>query len=251
MTPDDNKKERLRQACITKVIVRIRPLELFPDHIKFQKPWRTYQARVLSELKEHLNDNHLHIIAAPGSGKTVLGLEVVRRLNSATLIFAPTLAIRDQWVDRLAIFFCGEDSGKPQWVSKDIRNPEFLTISTYQGLHSAFAGKAEKEQDEEYDEAYDIEDNGNNRTATQGTNRSNLLKKLKAAKINTIVLDEAHHLRIEWWQCLIDIKKHLDDPTIVALTATPPLDVSPYEWERYIDLCGPVDSEICVPELIL
>ena len=48
-----------------------------------------------------------------------------------------------------------------------------------------------------------------------------------------------------------DIKKNLNDPTIVALTATPPLDVSPYEWERYIELCGPVDSEICVPELVL
>jgi len=226
-------------------------MEAFPDQIKFQKPWRSYQARVLSELDEHLDDNHLHIIAAPGSGKTVLGLEVVRRLNRATLIFAPTLAIRDQWVDRLTTLFCGRDSGEPDWVSKDIRNPGLLTVSTYQGLHSAFTGKDEKEQDEEEDETYKTDDDDESRTASRGRNRSILLRKLKDAKINTIVLDEAHHLRNEWWQCLIEIKKHLENPTIVALTATPPLDVSPSEWERYIDLCGPVDSEICVPELVL
>jgi len=226
-------------------------MEVFPDHIKFQKTWRTYQARVLSELKEHLDDNHLHIIAAPGSGKTVLGLEVVRRLNRATLIFAPTLAIRDQWVDRLVSLFCNEDSDKPEWISKDIRHPKLLTVSTYQGVHSAFAGKAEKETEEEDEDIVDREENGHSRVRIHRNSRSILLKKLKAAEICTLVLDEAHHLRKEWWQCLIDIKKHLDNPAVVALTATPPLDVSPVEWERYIDLCGPVDSEICVPELVL
>ena len=226
-------------------------MDVFPDQVAFQKTWRTYQARVLSELEEHLDDNHLHIIAAPGSGKTVLGLEVVRRLDKATLIFAPTLAIRDQWVDRLVSLFCGGDSTPPEWISKDIRNPKFLTVSTYQGLHSAFTGKMEREPDEEEDETYDREDHDPNRAAKRKTRRNKLLNKLKAAHILTLVLDEAHHLRKEWWQCLIDIKKQLDDPTIVALTATPPLDVSPYEWERYVDLCGPVDSEICVPELVL
>ncbi|MBN2314267.1 MAG: DEAD/DEAH box helicase family protein [Sedimentisphaerales bacterium] len=226
-------------------------MDVFPDHIAFQKTWRTYQARVLSELNEHLDDNHLHIIAAPGSGKTVLGLEVVRHLNRPTLIFAPTLAIRDQWVDRLISLFCNGDDAQLEWISKDIRNPKFLTVSTYQGLHRAFTGKVEKELEEEEDESDDGQDSESHRAAERKTNRSQLLKELKTIKIRTLVLDEAHHLRKEWWQCLIEIKKHLDDPTIVALTATPPLDVSPYEWERYIDLCGPVDSEICVPELVL
>ena len=34
------------------------------------------------------------------------------------------------------------------------------------------------------------------------------LRKLKATQIGVIVLDEAHHLRNEWWQCLTDIEKH-------------------------------------------
>ncbi len=68
--------------------------------------------------------------------------------------------------------------------------------------------------------------------------------------VRTLVLDEAHHLRNEWWKCLADLNKHLSKPTVVALTATAPFDVSPFEWERYIGLCGPIDSEISVPELV-
>jgi hypothetical protein len=35
------------------------------------------------------------------------------------------------------------------------------------------------------------------------------------------------------------------------LTATPPYDVSPFEWQRYEELCGAVDAEVSVPELVL
>ena len=42
-----------------------------------------------------------------------------------------------------------------------------------------------------------------------------------------------------------------DFSTIVALTATPPYDVSPFEWQPYEELCGPVDAEVSVPELVL
>ncbi len=66
--------------------------EHFKD-IRFKNSWRKYQQRVLNDLQTHLADKHLHIIAPPGSGKTVLGLEVAIRLNKPTLILAPTIAI--------------------------------------------------------------------------------------------------------------------------------------------------------------
>ncbi|MBP7052994.1 MAG: DEAD/DEAH box helicase family protein [Phycisphaerae bacterium] len=200
-------------------------MDTFPSGIQFRKPWRSYQQRVLAELESHLDDNHLHVIAAPGSGKTVLGLEVMRRLNRPTLILAPTVAIRDQWVDRFVGLFLPDSQNTPDWISKDIRNPRFLTASTYQGLHSAYRDK---------------ENHGAERTRSV----------LRRLGVRTLVLDEAHHLRNEWWKCLADLKKHLDKPTVVALTATPPFDVSPFEWDRYIGLCGPIDSEISVPELV-
>ena len=64
--------------------------------IKFKYKWRDYQRRVLDELNKHLEDDHLNVVAPPGSGKTVLGLEVMLRINEPTLILAPTLAIRNQ-----------------------------------------------------------------------------------------------------------------------------------------------------------
>ena len=209
-------------------------MDSWPEEIQFRKTWRAYQARVLSELHEHLDDNHLHVIAAPGSGKTVLGLEAARRLNKPTLVFCPTLAIRDQWVERLVDLFM-EDDKAPKWISKDIKQPGFFTVSTYQGLHSAYTDIADKEQ----------LDNAKHKPV------EGFVRKLQEIGVGTLVLDEAHHLRNEWWKCLVDVQKRLDNPTVVALTATAPYDVSPFEWERYIGLCGSVDSEICVPELVL
>lgn len=37
---------------------------------------------------------------------------------------------------------------------------------------------------------------------------------------------------------------------LVALTATPPYDSDHLEWSRYQELCGPIDEEISVPELV-
>src|SRR5258708_1627087 len=108
----------------------------FPDCVRFQKTWRVYQARILDRLTEYLNDRTLHIAAAPGSGKTILGLEIIRRINQPTLVLAPTITIRDQWVDRLCACFLTEERSISSWVSVDLRNPALLTVATYQALHA-------------------------------------------------------------------------------------------------------------------
>ncbi len=214
----------------------------FPKDIQFKYPWRDYQQRVLDELQEHLSDKHLHVIAPPGSGKTVLGLEVALRLNQPVLILAPTLAIRNQWIQRFCELFL-QIRNSPDWISSDIRNPKFMTVVTYQGLHAAcYKLKNEKETEEESEEA--------GQDTSLNTNFERIVSGLRAQHIKTIVVDEAHHLKNEWWQTLSRIKEKLD-PVIVGLTATPPYDVSATEWQRYIELNGPVDTEISVPELII
>src|SRR6266480_6179218 len=107
----------------------------FSESMVFQNTWRSYQARVLEHLDSYLDDRRVHIVAAPGSGKTVLGLEVIRRISQPTLVLAPTITIRDQWVDRLVELFLAPGSGRPEWISTDMRNPTFLTVATYQALH--------------------------------------------------------------------------------------------------------------------
>jgi len=183
------------------------------ESMRFCYPWRDYQANVLADLDTHLDDSKLHVCAAPGAGKTVLGLEVMRRIAKPTLILAPSLAIRNQWVDRLVELFL-QPAARPDWVSTDLKAPQLVTVATYQALH------AESDVDE-----------------------------LKAAGIEVIVLDEAHHLRKSWWEALNHVVETLEAKT-VSLTATPPYDVSSIEWRRYNALCGPLDAEINIPELV-
>lgn len=195
-------------------------ITVYPENIKFKYQWRSYQQRVLDELQDHLTDKHLHVIAPPGSGKTVLGLQVALQLNKPTLILAPTISIRNQWIQRFCELFL-QTSTTPDWISRDIRNPKFMTVITYQALHAACKRDVEK-----------------------------IIDGLKAQNTQTIVVDEAHHLKNEWWQSLMKIKNSLDS-VIVGLTATPPYDVTGAEWQRYMDMNGPVDTEISVPELVL
>lgn len=219
-------------------------LKQYPSNIKFKYNWRQYQKRVLDDLEEHLDDNHLHIIAPPGSGKTVLGLEVAIRLNKPTLIFAPTIAIRNQWIQRFCELFL-QVANEPDWISRDIKNPKFLTVVTYQSLHAACTNSKEVIESEE------TEEEAPNREKRKKTiNTKDLVKALEEQGIGTIVVDEAHHLKNEWWRSLNAVKNAIK-PTTVGLTATPPYDVSFAEWQRYTELNGPVDLEISVPELVV
>ena len=225
----------------------------FPETMAFRKTWRVYQARLLQRLEGYLADGRLHVVAAPGSGKTVFGLEVIRRLDSPTLVLAPTITIRDQWVDRLLEHFLGS-AERPEWVSTDLRKPGLLTVSTYQALHAICAGELEQEREEAEEEDKQAQGNSSSGADTDAKDASGriavLPKALAEAEFGAVVVDEAHHLRSEWWRTLTFVVEKLDKPKIVALTATPPYDVSPLEWQRYEQLCGPVDAEVSVPELV-
>lgn len=232
--------------------------ESLPDVMTFRKTWRAYQSRLLSHLDGYLQNRRLHLVAAPGSGKTVLGLEVIKRVNQPTLVLAPTITIRDQWVDRLVDLFLSPGSGRPAWVSTELRSPAFLTVATYQALHAVCS-----EEPEEQAQPVEGEENGDSKNhlfepPDNGTDANHgaqghiqLPEAFTEAKFGALVLDEAHHLRAEWWKTLTSVAAQLDKPTIIALTATPPYDVSPFEWQRYEELCGPVDAEVSVPELVL
>jgi superfamily II DNA or RNA helicase len=225
----------------------------FPKSMAFQRTWRTYQARLLEHLDSYLDDKRVHLVAAPGSGKTVLGLEVIRRINQPTLVLAPTITIRDQWVDRLVEHFFPVGESRPPWVSTDLRKPALLTIVTYQALHSLCSGELNKEWEHESEEEKNNHSQGLTHSGANGHTEPvvHFPDVLAQAGFRTLAVDEAHHLRAEWWKTLKFVAENLDKPIIVALTATPPYDVSPFEWQRYEELCGPVDAEVSVPELVL
>lgn len=227
--------------------------------LKFEGAWRAYQARILDDVDACLEDGRLHVVAAPGSGKTTLGLEVMRRIGRPTLVLAPTITIRNQWADRLCTSFLPGDPVTPDWVSESLAAPRQLTICTYQALHAAWAGRdtASADSDEPEAEAADDEPAA---TAIAVSGFAALIQALAAMGPVTIMLDEAHHLRREWWRALQALIEGLgveglgveaaNQPIIVSLTATPPYDVEAAEWNRYQQICGPVDAEIAIPDLV-
>lgn len=197
--PNENNNDRIKRETFASLV----------RNAKFRYPWRKYQKRILEQLDAYLDDRKIHVIAPPGSGKTVLGLEILRRLSRKTLVLSPTIAIRDQWTLRWK-----EDFETGCDFSTDAKDPEaFLRSATYQSLYSAFRRKEE------------------------------------IPSADVLVVDEAHHLRREWWKALeFFVKK--SNPVIIALTATPPWDVEDNELKNYLSLCGNVDEEISVPELV-
>lgn len=217
----------------------------FPEGIKFCYEWRSYQSRILQELDNHLANGQFHLVAPPGSGKTVLGLEVMLKINKPTLIIAPTLAIKQQWKDRFTELFL---KGKqPEWISMDIKQPKFITVTTYQSLHSIYKESEVPENvEDEYADDFEPE---KDEEVTQSES-ARIQQNIVSLGFGTLILDEAHHLRTAWWQTMMDLKESLDDVIVVALTATPPFDVSAGEWQRYVELCGSIDLEISVPELV-
>ena len=195
------------------------------SRMQFTGQWREYQQRVLDEFAALNADRRVHVVAAPGSGKTVLGLELVRRIGRPALVLAPSRTIRDQWPARLVPLFLEAPPG-PEECSRDLTQPAALTFTTYQALHAHWAEEA------------------------GGTRFAALVAALQAAGPVTLVLDEAHHLRREWWHALQALAGALPEACVVALTATPPYDAPAAEWARYEAMCGPIDLEIGAPELV-
>lgn len=206
--------------------------------IHFHGTFRDYQAAVLSRANEHLQDGRIHIVAAPGSGKTILGLELIRGMGAPALVLSPSVTIRQQWGERFEQSFLPEGSSGEDYISYDLKQPSLITSVTYQALHAAWSKSTLSEDD------------GEERSEKEDFSAFDLLGTIKKAGVTTVCLDEAHHLRSEWQKALEGFISKLGDVTLIALTATPPYDSNPAEWKRYHDLCGDIDEEIFVPSLV-
>ena len=184
------------------------------NEIRFHYNLRDYQARVLKELEKYSGDNKIHVVAAPGAGKTILALKIAFEYNKPTIILVPTIAIRQQWVDRMLQDFDGVSKDE---ISTDIRDIRKYTVFTYQALYEI---KKEK-----------------------------FVEIIKSNHIGLVVLDEAHHLRNAWWKTLTEAFQEIKGIKVVSLTATPPYDDTT-DYAKYIDLCGDIDATITIPELV-
>lgn len=187
----------------------------------FKWTFRNYQQRVLDEAETYLKDGKIHIVAAPGSGKTILGLELIRSEGFKTLVLSPSIAIRQQWMDRFAEAFLNKEQLDENWCSENIDDNAMITSMTYQGLFAAM-----------------------------NDDPQGFIKKVKKAGIKSFCFDEAHHLKRQWWRVLDTLANEFPENIRICLTATPPYDCSSTEWNNYINLCGDIDCEISIPELV-
>ena len=212
------------------------------DQLSFKGQWRQYQQRVLDKSESFMDDGKIHLVAAPGSGKTTLGIEFIRRFGNPTLILVPTVTIRQQWVDRIKQAFLSNANQAEQLISQDLKRPKMITVATYQALHSAMNqvvgdGLIEDTDDTAQQEHFNFQD-------------FDIRKTFEDKDLGTLCLDECHHLRNEWWKSLEIFRKSFPKIKMISLTATPPYEGEPALWERYISMCGEIDEEITVPELV-
>ena len=212
------------------------------NQLSFKGQWRQYQQRVLDKSESFMDDGKIHLVAAPGSGKTTLGIEFIRRFGNPTLILVPTVTIRQQWVDRIKQAFLSDANQAEQLISQDLKRPKMITVATYQALHSAMNqvvgdGLIEDTDDTAQQEHFNFQD-------------FDIRKTFEDKDLGTLCLDECHHLRNEWWKSLEIFRKSFPKIKMISLTATPPYEGEPALWERYISMCGEIDEEITVPELV-
>lgn len=239
--------------------------EQLPDfgNIHFSGTLRPSQKAACKVIEPQLKEGstRLHVVAPPGSGKTVLGLYVWSDLvKKPALVLSPNSAIQAQWAARTSLF---DLDGKDKFVSTDPKNPGLLTSLTYQSVTAPGKGGEDIETQAkilwadkllEEGEAYDFEScvawqtdlkernrdyyedrlatyrkkardavakEGNAISILSPSARQNL-ERLKKVGIGLIILDECHHLMHHWGRILAEVKELFDDPIVLGLTATPP-----------------------------
>lgn len=115
-------------------------MEEFPK-VKFNGQLRPSQQEVVQIAQKKLKGGkkRLHIVAPPGSGKTVLGLYLwAECISRPAVVLSPNSAIQAQWAARTDLFLFDPDQpDHPQireWVSTSSSQPSSLTSLTYQSV---------------------------------------------------------------------------------------------------------------------
>lgn len=117
------------------------------EDMSFRFPLRRYQQDIFDLLEKKLaqGERELHIVAPPGAGKTIIGLQIISRFKCASLILSPNTTIQSQWGQKLDLFL---PPGMESLAAADILGTDEdkplkpITTLTYQVLSTP-----EREQD--------------------------------------------------------------------------------------------------------
>jgi superfamily II DNA or RNA helicase len=95
---------------------------------------------VLDQTETAVTDGRYHIAAPPGSGKTILGIELIRRFQSPAVVFAPTTTIQMQWAEKTGLFL-PEGAPRDKIVSLDPDRLAPINVFTYQLISTPAAAR--------------------------------------------------------------------------------------------------------------
>jgi len=100
----------------------------------FRFPFRKYQRMILAQIEAEQSgptDHKYHLVAPPGSGKTIVGIELINRFGAPAVVFAPTTTIQLQWREKVAMFTESGDQATAL-TSLDPKDLAHINIFTYQ-----------------------------------------------------------------------------------------------------------------------
>lgn len=189
------------------------------DNIVFGLEFRKYQQDMLDyfDTIRSKGDRRFHFLAPPGAGKTLLGLEMVRRIGEKAVVFSPNSAIQMQWKHKLLELTDEMSISTTPSDTKDILSLTYQSITV-----------KDKNTGELHENARD------------------LIALLKDRK--TIVLDECHHLTAWWADVVKDLIEH--DCFVIGLTATPPIHREQRAVNNYLTILEDIDYQIPLPSVI-
>jgi superfamily II DNA or RNA helicase len=101
------------------------------EQFSFRQPFRKYQRMILEQIVVQQKDHKYHLVAPPGAGKTIIGLELIRQFGMPAVVFTPTTTIQGQWSEKVGMFL-DPALEVSQFASMDADRRAPIHIFTYQ-----------------------------------------------------------------------------------------------------------------------
>lgn len=109
------------------------------SELAFRFPLRKYQKEILDLVHKKIEngEQEIHIVAPPGSGKTIIGLQLISTFKCPSLILSPNTTIQSQWKQKVDLFMppAAEAFGTTDLIGTHEDKPfKPITLLTYQVL---------------------------------------------------------------------------------------------------------------------